>query len=365
MFGVIVTLDHIETGTLNPAHQMKLRLVLTIFVLSFVFAATLRAQVAMDETAAFIQNPTGVHYVFSSNPSRPGTGVFTYVNTNTGDFDIIGVSISGSQAFQGASTVTGRTVTGQISNNSISLTFLGANRSGPLEPTYGSTSSLSGRYYGNFNDPSLGTGALQGFISSGGKFLVYAFLGGSTDLGVGTINTNGDYSVKFASGLTGSGNFAPSNGLATGTLFLSSGTSRTYFLAKGVPARLGNIATRGVVGSGEQVLIGGLIVTQGQKGVLLVARGPSLSSRGVSNPVQNPQIQLFLGSQLIASNNDWGTNANASQIGASGVAPTDSREAALQLTLEPGAYTVIVSSEDASSGIGIVEIYGVGGSLGN
>lgn len=336
-----------------------------ILAVILIIAATLNAQVAPDEVAAFIQNPTGVHYVFSSNPSRPGTGIFTYVNTNSGDFDIIGVSISGSQAFQGASTVTGRTVTGQISNNSITLTFLGANRSGPLEPTYGSTSSLSGRYYGSFNDPNLGTGALQGFASSGGKFLVYAFLGGNTDLGVGTISANGDYSVKFASGLTGSGNFAPLNGIASGTLFLSSGTSRTYLLAKGVPAKLGNIATRGVVGSGEQVLIGGLIVIEGQKGILLTAKGPSLTSRGVSNPVQNPQLQLFLGSQLIASNKDWGTNANAAQIAASGVAPTDSREAALQLTLEPGAYTVVVSSEDASSGIGLVEVYGVGGPLGN
>lgn len=120
------------------------------------------------------------------------------------------------------------------------------------------------------------------------------------------------------------------------------------------------IATRGLVGSGEEVLIGGLIVIEGQKGILLTAKGPSLSSFGVSNPVQNPQLQLFLG-----SNKDWGTNANAAQIAASGVAPTDSREGALLLTLEPGAYTVIVSSEDASSGIGLVEIFGVGGPLGN
>lgn len=333
-------------------------------ICGFLLCRTIVAQVAMDETAAFIQNPTGVHYVLSSNPSRPGTGVFTYVNTNSGDFDIIGVSISASQAFQGASTVTGRTVTGQIANGSVTLTFLGATRSGPLEPTYGPTSALAGRYYGNFNDPSAGAGALQGFISGGGKFLVYSFLGGTTDLGAGTINANGDYSIKFASGLTGTGNFAPLNGLASSTLFLSSGTSRTYFLANAVPARLGNIATRGVVGSGENVLIGGLIVIEGQKGILLTAKGPSLSARGVSTPVQNPQLQLFLGSQLIASNKDWGTNTNAAQIAASGVAPTDNREAALQVTLEPGAYTVVVSSEDASSGIGLVEVYGVGGPLG-
>jgi hypothetical protein len=343
---------------------MKLIPSTPVLVFGLLLSITARAQIAMDETAAFIQNPTGVHYIISSNPSRPGTGVFTYVNTNNGDFDIIGVTISGNQSFQGASTVTGRTVTGQIASGSVTLTYFGATRSGPMEPNYGPTGALAGRYYGSFQYPSGEVGALQGFISSGGKFLAYAFLGTLTDLAVGTINSSGDYSIKFVSGVTGTGNFAPSNGLATGTLFLSSGTSRTYFLANAVPSRLGNIATRGVVGSGENVLIGGLIVTEGQKGVLLTAKGPSLSARGVSNPVQNPQLQLFSGSQLIASNRDWGTNANAAQIAASGVAPTDSREAALQITLEPGAYTVVVSSEDASSGIGLVEVYGVGGPLG-
>lgn len=343
---------------------MKLTPSTPVLVFGLLWSIAAHAQIAIDETAAFIQNPTGVHYVLSSNPSRPGTGVFTYANTNSGDFDIIGVAISANQSFQGASSVTGRTVTGQISNGIVSLTFLSANRSGPLEPTYGPTRALAGRYYGSFNDPASGAGALQGVVSSGGKFLAYAFLGANTDLGVGTINSSGDYSIKFISGFTGTGNFAPSNGLASGTLFLSSGISRTYFLANAVPPRLGNIATRGVVGSGENVLIGGLIVIEGQKGVLLTAKGPSLSASGVSNPVQNPQIQLFLGSQLIASNKDWGTNANAAQIAASGVAPTDSREAALQVTLEPGAYTVVVSSEDTSSGIGLVEVFGVGGSLG-
>jgi glucokinase len=73
---------------------------------------------------------------------------------------------------------------------------------------------------------------------------------------------------------------------------------------------------------------------------------------------------LFLGNQLIASNANWKSNANASEISASGVAPTDDREASLQVNLEPGTYTAIVSSEDATSGIGLVEVYGVGSPLG-
>ncbi len=52
------------------------------------------------------------------------------------------------------------------------------------------------------------------------------------------------------------------------------------------------------------------------------------------------------------------------EIEASGIAPTDDRESALQVALEPGAYTVVVASGDGSSGIGLVEVYGVGDSRG-
>ncbi len=121
-----------------------------------------------------------------------------------------------------------------------------------------------------------------------------------------------------------------------------------------------NISTRGFVGTGEQVLIGGFIIGDGGKTVLMDAKGPSLAAAGVANPVQATQISLYFGSQLIASNNGWRNNANSGEISASGLAPTDDRESALQVALEPGAYTVIVSSGDGSTGIGLVEVYGVG-----
>ena len=92
---------------------------------------------------------------------------------------------------------------------------------------------------------------------------------------------------------------------------------------------------------------------------------PSLSAFGVANALQNPKVELFAGDQLIASNSSWSANANASEIAASGLAPTDAREAALQVNLEPGAYTVQVSSETAATGVGLVEVYSVGGPLGN
>ena len=107
-----------------------------------------------------------------------------------------------------------------------------------------------------------------------------------------------------------------------------------------------------------------VFVSDGGKTVFLDAKGPSLATQGVPNAVQATQIGLYSGSQLIASNDGWRNNSNVAEIIASGLAPTDDRESALQVALEPGAYTVIVSSGDGSTGIGLVEVYGVGDTLG-
>jgi hypothetical protein len=111
------------------------------------------------------------------------------------------------------------------------------------------------------------------------------------------------------------------------------------------------------VGTDAQVLIAGFIVKDGGKRIAIRAIGPSLAAFGVPNPVQNPRVDLFLGNQLIASNGNWKTNSNAADISGAGYSPSDDREAVLYVTLEPGAYTAIVSSEDASQGVGLVEVY--------
>ena len=95
----------------------------------------------------------------------------------------------------------------------------------------------------------------------------------------------------------------------------------------------------------------------GGKRVAIRAIGPSLAAFGVPQLVQNPRIDLYSGNQIIASNNDWKTNSNAADITGAGYNPLDDREAVLFVTLEPGPYTAIVSSEDSSEGIGLVEVY--------
>jgi hypothetical protein len=131
-------------------------------------------------------------------------------------------------------------------------------------------------------------------------------------------------------------------------------------------ADLGNVATRGLVGTGANVLIGGFIVqddsfTGQPQNILVRGIGPSLSASGVSNPLQDPVIELH-DSQgaMIVSNNDWGTSPDAAALTTSGLAPTNPKESAILRTLAPGAYTVILSGVNGGTGVGSVEAYNLG-----
>jgi len=318
------------------------------------------------EAFVSIQNPTGVYCVLSATSTRTDGAVFTYLNFNTSELDVIAPALSANGSFSGVSPITGRTVSGQIQGSAVSISYNGITSNGTKESVYGPTRQFSGTYVGPIFHPTLGAASMQLSCSRNGTILAYSFFETQVDAGIGTIQPNGDYSVRLLSGRTASGNFAPANGIARGNAQFSTGETQTYALAKTGARKLYNISTRGLIGTGQQVLIGGFIITDSGKTVLVNAKGPSLSSSGITSPAQDPKIDLFLGNTLVASNSSWMTNTNAAQIAASGVGPTDSREAALQLNLEPGAYTVVVSAENGSApGVGIVEVFDVGEALGD
>lgn len=124
-------------------------------------------------------------------------------------------------------------------------------------------------------------------------------------------------------------------------------------------ATLLNISTRGQVGSDERVLIGGFIVTGSEaKPVIMRGIGPSLRSSGITNVVEDPKLHLHDGNgTVIASNDDWEQSSQRTDVQATGIPPRDSREAAIVATLVPGAYTVVLESKTAGSGIGLFEVY--------
>jgi hypothetical protein len=121
-----------------------------------------------------------------------------------------------------------------------------------------------------------------------------------------------------------------------------------------------NISTRGQVLTGNDVMIGGFVI-QGTdpQTVVIVATGPSLAAYGIANPLANPTLTLVRSSDqtVIATNDNWGTSANAAQITAAGFAPSNSLESAIMVTLPPGAYTAIVSGVGNGTGVGVIAVY--------
>src|ERR1700730_17618784 len=125
--------------------------------------------------------------------------------------------------------------------------------------------------------------------------------------------------------------------------------------------RLVNISTRGHVGFGNDVLIGGFIVTgSDSKTVIVRALGPSLvtGAHPLAGVLVNPVLELHDGSgNLLSSNDDWVNSPQFSAIVASGLAPPNSLESAILTTLGPGTYTAIVRGANNTTGIGLVEVY--------
>jgi hypothetical protein len=124
-------------------------------------------------------------------------------------------------------------------------------------------------------------------------------------------------------------------------------------------SHLANISTRMKVGVGQNVLIGGFIIKGSQsKTLVLRAIGPSLTANGVTDALADPVLELHDSTgAVIASNDDWRDGAQASQIQQSGIAPTDSAESAILITLAPGSYTAVVSGYGVGQGNGLIEAY--------
>lgn len=127
-------------------------------------------------------------------------------------------------------------------------------------------------------------------------------------------------------------------------------------------SRLTNISTRGQVQTGDNVMIGGLIISGDEPMTVLVrARGPSLADAGVPGVMEDPQVQLFSGADQIGYNDNWEQASNAGEI-AVPLRPTRSLESAILTTLQPGGYTAIVSGVGDGQGVGIVEVFEVSAS---
>jgi len=135
------------------------------------------------------------------------------------------------------------------------------------------------------------------------------------------------------------------------------GVVEAYDLDGTVDSKLANISTRGLVQTGDDVLIGGLIVL-GQDSLRVIVRaiGPSLA---VAGRLEDPTLELHDGNgALIASNDNWRSDQEA-EIIATTVPPSNDLESAIVRNLNPGNYTAIVRGVDNATGVAVVEAYGL------
>ena len=123
-------------------------------------------------------------------------------------------------------------------------------------------------------------------------------------------------------------------------------------------ATLANISTRTRVEAGDNVLIGGFIITgDAPKRVLVRAIGPSLQASGVSGALQDPTLDLVQSGVSIRFNDNWKDSAERAEIEGSKIPPSHDFEAAIVRTLNPGPYTAIMRGKSGTTGVGLVEVY--------
>ena len=169
-----------------------------------------------------------------------------------------------------------------------------------------------------------------------------------------TIPPSNDLESAFLDTLTPGNCTAVVSGVGNGTAI---GVVEAYDLDRSADSKFANIATRGRVLTGDNVMIGGLIVTgpDPQK-VIIRARGPSLPVDGRPG---DPSLALFDNDGVLLQSNDNWRNDQQPAIEATCIPPTNDLESTIVTTLAPGAYTAVVAGVNSTSGVALVAIYSI------
>ena len=124
--------------------------------------------------------------------------------------------------------------------------------------------------------------------------------------------------------------------------------------------RLANISTRLAVGSGDNVLIAGFTITGSQpKKIMLRALGPLLP---VLENLSDPTLELHDGSVTVAANDNW-RDSQQDEVKATTIPPASDYESSIVKSLAPGAYTAVLAGKGATTGVAVVEVYDLDGSV--
>ena len=139
------------------------------------------------------------------------------------------------------------------------------------------------------------------------------------------------------------------------------GLVEVYDLSQAVLAKLANISTRAFISTGDSIVIAGFILggNNGNDRIVVRGIGPSLTALGVPNALPDPTMELRdSNGALLMANNDWQENsAQAAELTAAGLAPTNNLESGMAAMLPPGLYTALLAGRNNGSGVGLVEVY--------
>ena len=136
------------------------------------------------------------------------------------------------------------------------------------------------------------------------------------------------------------------------------GLFEIYDLDTTANSTLGNVSTRGLVQTGDDVLIAGFIIGAGESDTVVVrAIGPSLADAGIANPLQDPTLDLYdANGAVIMSDDNW-RDSQETLIQSTGLTPTNDAESAIIDSLAPGGYTAVVRGKDNGIGVALVEVF--------
>jgi hypothetical protein len=139
------------------------------------------------------------------------------------------------------------------------------------------------------------------------------------------------------------------------------GLIEVYDLDQRGDSRLVNLSARAFVGTGDDVLIGGIIGRGSGKRLLWRALGPELAAHGVIGQLADPFLEVHdANGAILSSNDNWREASNSLDIDATGLAPLDDRESAILIPFPPGTYTAVLRSAGSQdSGVALLEAYEV------
>src|SRR4029077_5698563 len=134
-----------------------------------------------------------------------------------------------------------------------------------------------------------------------------------------------------------------------------------YDLSTGVASELTNVSTRGFAGTGENVMIGGLILSggNGERQILLRALGPTLARPpfNITGNLADPTLILVDGNGTVVDSHDDWKSSQQNEIQATGLAPRDGDEAAILAPLPTGNFTAIVSGKNGETGVALADVF--------